>query len=434
MTPEITGLIVLMASLFILMFIKIPIAFSLGISSVITAIYLDIPLLLLFQNLVSGINSFTFLAVPFFILAAEIMNSGGLSDKIMEFAMVLVGRFRGGTAKVNVLDSMFFGGISGSSIADVSSLGSIIIPIMEKQGYDKDFSVALTATTSVQGVLIPPSQNMIYYALAAGGVSIGNLFLAGYLPGILLGICLLIPTHILSVKRDYPVGIKYTLRQGVKIAIDAISGLFMMVIIVGGISTGVFTATESAAVATVYALFITYFGYKNMDLAKIKEILFSTAKTLATILAIIATSAAFGFVLSYLRVPYMITNFFLNVSENPVVVLLLINLLLLIAGMFMDMGILILILAPILVPVATSIGIDPIHFGMIMILNLGMGLCTPPVGTSLMVSCAIADLEIEKSIKALLPFYAAMFVALLLVTFIPEISLWLPRVLGGYGL
>lgn len=431
MAPEVAGLIVLMISLFILMFMRVPIAFSLGISSVITAIYLDIPLLLLFQKMVSGINSFTFLAVPFFILAAEIMNAGGLTDKIMKFATVLVGRVRGGLAMVNVLDSMFFGGISGSSVADVSSIGAMIIPAMEKQGYDKDFTIVLTVTTSVQGVLIPPSQNMIYYALAAGGISIGNLFLAGYIPGILLGIALMIPTYIISVKRNYPVGIKYSFREGLAIALEALAGLFMVFIIIGGIAFGIFTATESAAVATVYALIITCLVYKNMSLAKIKEILFASSKTLATVLAIIATSSAFGFVLSYLKVPAMITNFFLNVSDNPIVIMILINLLLLIAGMFMDMGVLILILTPILLPVATSIGVDPLHFGIIMILNLGIGLCTPPVGTSLMVGCAIADMPIEKSLKALLPFYAAMLALLMIITFVPELSLWLPRVFGN---
>lgn len=430
MSPEVLGVVILITSLFVLMFIKVPIAFALGISSVITALYLDISLLLLFQKMISGINSFTFLAVPFFILAADIMTYGGISDKLMRFASVLVGRVRGGTAFVNVIASMFFGGISGSSVADVSSIGAMLIPIMEKEGYDKDFSVAVTVTTSVQGVLIPPSQNMIYYALAAGGLSISNLFLAGYIPGILLGLALMIPTYIISVKRNYPVGEKFTFKEGLSIAIDAISGLFMVFIIIGGVILGIFTATESAAVATVYAILITFFLYKNMSFSKVKEILVSSTKTLATVLAIIATSSAFGFLLSYLKVPSMITEFFLNVSGNPTVILLLINLLLLIAGMFMDMGVLILILTPILLPVATNIGVNPLHFGIIMILNLGLGLCTPPVGTSLMVGCAIAKLPIEKSIKALLPFYAAMVILLLIITFVPELSLWLPTAFG----
>lgn len=431
MTPELTGVLILITLLFILMFIKVPIAFALGISSVITAIYLDISLLLLFQKMVSGINSFTFLAVPFFILAADIMNHGGISDKLMSFARVLVGRVRGGTAFVNVLASMFFGGISGSSVADVSSIGAMLIPIMEKEGYDKDFSVALTVTTSVQGVLIPPSQNMIYYALAAGGLSISNLFLAGYIPGILLGIGLMVPTYLISVKRKYPKGGKVSLKEGISVAIDALTGLFMVFIIIGGVVFGIFTATESAAVATVYAILITFFLYKQLNFKVFKTILVSSTKTLATVLAIIATSSAFGFMLSYLKVPTMITEFFLGVSDNAIVIILIINLLLLIAGMFMDMGVLILILTPILLPVVTNIGMDPLHFGIIMIMNLGIGLCTPPVGTSLMVGCAIADLPIEKSIKALLPFYGAMVAILLLVTLVPQVTLWLPTVFGS---
>lgn len=423
------GVLILFGLLFIFMFMRIPIAFSLGISSVITAIYLDIPLLLLFQNMVSGINNFTFLAVPFFILAAQIMTDGGITDKIMKFARVIVGKIRGGTAMVNVTASMFFGGVSGSSVADVSSIGSMLIPAMKKEGYDKGYSVAVTVTSSVQGVIIPPSQNMIYYALAAGGLSIGQLFLAGFIPGILLGLALMIVTYILAVKRNYPKGEGYTLRESLYIIKDASLGILTAVIIIGGIMFGIFTATESAAVAAVYALIITVFVYKNMTFHKFKSILISSSKTLGMIIAIIATSSAFGYVMAYLKIPRMVSELFLTISDNPVVIMLLINLLLLILGMFMDMGVLILLLTPILLPVATGVGIDPIHFGIIMILNLGLGLCTPPVGTSLFVGCAIAKLPIEKSLKALLPFYAVMLVLILIVTFVPEISLWLPNLI-----
>jgi tripartite ATP-independent transporter DctM subunit len=428
MPVEALGVIILFGLLFILMFIKVPISFALGISSVITAIYLDIPLLLLFQRMVSGLNSFTFLAVPFFIICAQIMTDGGISDKLMKFANVLVGRIRGGTAMVNIIASMFFGGISGSSVADVSSIGGILIPGMIKEGYDKDYSVAVTVTSSVQGVIIPPSQNMIYYALAAGGLSISQLFLAGYIPGILLGILIVIPAYVIARKRNYPVGEKYTFLEGISISFDAILGLLTVVIIIGGVVGGIFTATESAAVAAVYGLLITIFSYKNMTVKKFIKILTSSSSTLATILAIIVTSAAFGFLLSYLKVPAMIANLFISISSNPIVIMLLINLLLLVIGMFMDMGVLILLLTPILLPIATSIGYDPIHFGIIMILNLGLGLCTPPVGTSLFVGCVIADLPIEKSIKAFLPFYAAMIIGLLIIIFVPQVSLWLPSV------
>lgn len=402
------GVLLLFGSLALLMVLRIPIAFSLTISSIITALYLEIPLLFIFQKMVNGLNSFTFLAVPFFILAAQIMIEGDISNKLMALANVLVGRIRGGTAMVNVVTSMFFGGISGSSVADVSSVGSFLIPAMENEGYDKDFSVAVTVTSSVQGVIIPPSQNMIYYSLAAGGLSIGKLFVAGYIPGILLGISLMITTYIISVKKNYPKGRKYSFKEGIVVAKDAVLGLFMIVIIIGGIVLGIFTPTESAAIASAYALFITFFVYKNMTFKKLYKIFVSTTNMLLLIIAIIAASSAFGFLLAYMRVPLMVTNFFLSISDNPFIILISINVLMLVLGLVMDMGVLILLLTPILLPVATSIGIDPIHFGIIMILNLGLGLCTPPVGTSLFVGCAIADLKIEKSVKMLLPFYLTM--------------------------
>lgn len=429
MSPEMMGVLILFGLLFGLMLIRVPIAFALGISSVLTAIYLDIPLLLIFQKMVNGLNSFTFLAVPFFILAAQIMTDGGISDKLMKFANVIVGKIRGGTAMVNVITSMFFGGVSGSSVADVSSIGSFLIPAMEKEGYDKDYSVAVTVTSSVQGVIIPPSQNMIYYSLAAGGISISKLFLAGYIPGMLLGLALMLVTYIIAVKRRYPVGKGFTLRESLLIVKDAILGLFTVVIIIGGIVFGIFTATESAAVAGVYAILITTFVYKNMTFNKIKEIFLSSSKTLAMIIAIIATSSSFGFLLAYLKVPTLVSNFFLTISDNPVIIMLLMNILLLVLGMVMDMGVLILLLTPILLPVATQIGIHPIHFGIIMILNLGLGLCTPPVGTSLFVGCAIADLPIEKSIRSFIPFYVSMLLILLLIIAIPELTLWLPSVI-----
>ncbi|MDY0287294.1 MAG: TRAP transporter large permease [Sphaerochaeta sp.] len=425
------GVLLLFGSLTLLMILRIPIAFSLAISSILTALYLQIPMLFIFQKMVNGLNSFTFLAVPFFILAAQIMIEGDISTKLMELANVLVGRIRGGTAMVNVVASMFFGGISGSSVADVSSIGSFLIPAMEAEGYDKDFSVAVTVTSSVQGVIIPPSQNMIYYSLAAGGLSIGKLFVAGYIPGIMLGIGLMITTYIISVKRNYPKGRKYTLKEGLFVAKDAVLGLFMIVIIIGGIVMGIFTPTESAAIASAYALFITFFIYKNMTFKKLYKIFVNTTNMLLMIIAIIAASSAFGFLLAYMRIPLMVTNFFLSISDNPFIILISINVLMLVLGLVMDMGVLILLLTPILLPVAVSIGIDPIHFGIIMILNLGLGLCTPPVGTSLFVGCAIADLKIEKSVKMLLPFYTTMIILLIILIAFPQLSLWLPnRMLG----
>lgn len=420
------GILVLFGTLLLLMAIRVPIAFSLGFASVITCIYLDIPLMFVFQKMVNGLDSFTFLAVPFFIIAAQVMTEGGISDKLMKFANVMVGRIRGGTAMVNVVTSMFFGGVSGSSVADVSSIGSFLIPGMEKEGYDKDFSVAVTVTSSVQGVIIPPSQNMIYYAIAAGGLSISNLFLAGYLPGMLLGLSLMIVTMVISIKRQYPLGQKYTLRESISIIINASVGLFTVVIIIGGIVFGIFTATESAAVAGVYAVLVTVLIYKNMTFKKFIGIFVQSSKTLAMIVAIISTSSAFGFLLAYLKVPMAVSSMFLSISENPLIIMLLMNIMLIALGMFMDMGVLILLLTPILLPVATGIGYDPIHFGIIMILNLGIGLCTPPVGTSLFVGCAIAKLKIEDSLKAFIPFYLSMILLLMILIMFPQITLWLP--------
>jgi len=426
MLIDVQGILLLFGALALLMVLRVPIAFSLVISSVIASLYLKIPLFFLFQKMVNGLDSFTFLAVPFFILAAQIMIEGGISDKLMSFANVLVGRIRGGTAMVNVVTSMFFGGISGSSVADVSSVGSFLIPAMENEGYDKDYSVAVTVTSSVQGVIIPPSQNMIYYSLAAGGLSIGKLFLAGYIPGLLLGFSLMLTTYLIAQHRNYPMGKKYSFREAIVICKDASLGLLTIVIIIGGIVLGIFTATESAAIASAYALLVTFLFYRNMSLKKLYRIFANSARMLALIIAIISTSSAFGFLLSYLKVPLLVTSFFLSISKNPVVVILSINLLLFLLGMLMDMGVLILLLTPILLPVVTQFGIDPIHFGIIMILNLGLGLCTPPVGTSLFVGCAIAKLKIEDSIKALLPFYLTMIILLFIVTFVPQLSLWLP--------
>ncbi|WZL81160.1 TRAP transporter large permease [Vallitaleaceae bacterium 9-2] len=430
MSPEVIGVIILFSVLAILMMMRIPIAFSLGISSLITALFLNINLFLLFQKMVISLYNFGFLAVPFFILAASIMTEGGISDKLMKFADVLVGRIRGGTAMVNIVVSMLFGGISGSSVADVSSIGALLIPAMEKEGYDKDYSVAVTVTSSVQGIIIPPSQNMIYYAIAAGGLSISNLFIAGYIPGLLLGVALMIVAYAVARKRNYPVGDKYSLKDSLKIAFDSLLGLATIFIIIGGIVGGIFTPTESAGIAAIYGLVITTFVYKTMNFQRFKRVLTGSLNSLATIMAVISMSSMFGYILAYLKVPTMISEFMLSLTDNPILIMLMINLVLLIAGMFMDMAVLIFMLTPIFLPVVTAIGYDPIHFGIIMILNLGIGLCTPPVGNSLFVGCAIAKLPIEKSFKAFLPFYTVIAILLIMIIAFPQITLWLPSIIG----
>ncbi|ALA19640.1 hypothetical protein AL346_10310 [Chelatococcus sp. CO-6] len=420
------GIIILLGGFLGLMALRVPIAFALGLSSLATAWYLGVPSLLVAQRMVNGLYSFTFLAVPFFILAGQIMSEGGISERLVRFADIIVGRIRGGLAQVNIFASTLFGGISGSSVADVASIGSFLIPAMVKRGYKPEYAVAVTVTSSVQGVLIPPSQNMIYYALAAGGLPIGQLFLAGYLPGVLLGLALMVLAYVLAVRQNHPAGTRYGWREGLKTAIDASIGLFTMVIIVGGIVAGIFTATESAAVAVVYALLVTVFVYKTMDRAAILRVLRESLGTLAMVIAIIMTSSAFGFLLSYLKVPALLAEAIFMVSREPWVVLLAINALLIVLGMLMDMGVLILILTPILLPIVKSIGVDPIHFGVVLLINLGIGLCTPPVGTSLIVGCSIAPTSIERTTRVLVPFYVVMIAVLMFVTYVPALSLGLP--------
>ncbi|BDU37637.1 TRAP transporter large permease [Vibrio nigripulchritudo] len=429
MSVEQVGIAVLLGSFFILMLLRVPIAFALGISSVLTAWQLDLPLLLIAQRMVNGMFSFTFLAVPFFILVGSIMTEGGISDRLVRFSEVLVGRFRGGMAQGNVVASTFFGGISGSSVADVASIGSFLIPAMKRSGYPAEYSVAVTVTSSVQGVLIPPSQNMIYYALAAGGLPISQLFIAGYVPGILLSVSLMMLCGFLASKNHHPKGLRYSFKEGMAIVGEASIGLLTIVIIIGGIVLGIFTATESAAVAVAYALLVTVLIYKSVTRTQMNKIMSDTLKTLSMVIAIIMTSSAFGYLLSFLSVPSLLADFILGLSENPYIILLAINVLLLVLGMLMDMGVLILVLTPILLPIAKTIGVDPIHFGIIMLLNLGIGVCTPPVGTSLMVGCGIGKVKIEATARQMLPFYLTMVVVLMLVTYFPMITLWLPSLL-----
>jgi len=423
---------ILLGSFAIMLILRIPITFALAASSIFTAMYLKIPLMVIIQQMVQGVNSFSLMAIPFFIIAGEIMGEGGISQRLIEFANVIVGRFRGGLALVNVLASTFFGGISGSAVADVSSIGAILIPMMKKQGYDTDYSVAVTVTSACQGIIIPPSHNMIIYSLAAGGVSVGRLFLGGFIPGITLGIVLMIVSYIMAVKRNYPTERSYSFKEALFITKDALFGIFTAVIILGGVISGIFTATESAAIACVYAFIITFFVYREIPLSRMNKILYSSLRTLAMVMSLIAAAKAFGWLLAYLRIPALVTTSLLNITTNPILLLLLINGLLILLGCIMDMAPLILITTPILYPiVVNNLGMDPVQFGIMMMLNLGIGLCTPPVGSALFVGCAIGKISIEKATVAMLPFYLAMIVVLLLVTFIPIITLFIPNLLMG---
>lgn len=427
-----TAAILLIGSFLILLLLKVPITFTLIVSSILTAFYLNIPMMAIVQRLVQGVRSFSLLAIPFFILAGEIMGKGGISRRLILFSNLLIGRLRGGLAQVNVLASMFFGGISGSAVADVSSIGTIMIPMMKEKGYDSDYSVAVTVTSACQGIIIPPSHNMIIYSLAAGGVSVGRLFLGGILPGVILGVALMIISFIIAVKRNYPKESAYSFREAIKISKDAILGLFTAIIIIGGVISGVFTATESAAIACIYAFIITFFVYREIPLRRFLDILYSSLKTLAMVMSLIAAASAFGWLLAYLQIPAMATRALLAISGNRIVLLLLINVLLLLLGMIMDMAPLILITTPILYPVVVgALGMSPIQFGIVMMLNLGIGLCTPPVGSALFVGCAVGRISIEQATRAMLPFYVMMVLVLLLVTFVPELVLTIPEAVMG---
>lgn len=422
---------ILLGTFMVLILIKVPITFSMIISTALTMIYIGSPVMTLVQQMAKQLNSFSFLAIPFFILMGEIMAVGGIATRLFQFANILVGRFTGGLAHVNVLASTFFGGISGSTIADVSSLGPLEIRMMEEAGYDKDFSIALTVSSAVQSLIIPPSHNIVLYSMAAGGVSIGSLFIAGYIPGALLSIALMIYCFIISHKRKYPKSGKVPFTEALRVTRESLLSLFSMVIVIVGVSAGWFTATESAAIACLYCLSISLFVYREMTFKDIPRVLGGTVKTLAMVYALIAAAGAFGWTMSYLSIPSKATTLILSVSENPIIILLLINILLLALGTIMDLAPLVLIMTPILLPVVKSFGMSPIQFGIMMMLNLGIGLCTPPVGTALFTGCAIGKRSIESVSKALFPMYVPMIVVLLLVTYIPAISMALPTLLMG---
>ncbi|UQZ89902.1 hypothetical protein C4J81_12040 [Deltaproteobacteria bacterium Smac51] len=425
-----TAVTILLGTFLTLLVLRVPVCFCLGLSSVVAGIYCNIQLPMLAQSMVRAINSFSLLAIPFFILCGEIMNEGGMSQRMINLANAIIGRFRGGLALVNVLSSTFFGGISGSSVADTSSTGAVLIPMMVKKGYDPDYSVAVTITSSIQGILIPPSHNMIIYSLVAGGVSVSTMFMAGLVPGLILGAGIMVTTYIIAVKRGYPVGEKTTAAQKLKAVKESILGLFTFVIVVVGVISGLYTATEAAAVAALYAFIITFFVYRDVPLSRMTFILKRALKTLAIVVALISCSGAFGWMLAYLKVPAMVTNALLTLSDNPYVILLVINLILLGLGMIMDMAPLILITTPILLPVAKSIGMDPVHFGIVMMLNLGIGLLTPPVGSTLFVGCALGKVTMERMAKTMVPFYFTMVAALVLITYVPAVVMTLPRILS----
>lgn len=420
--------LVLLGSLFAFIVIGVPVAYALGLAALVGALWIDIPFTAVMIKISDGVSKFSLLAIPFFVLAGAIMAEGGMARRLVAFANVLVGFIRGGLSLVNVLASTMFGAISGSSVADTSSIGTVMIPQMVRAGYPRLFAVNVTITGSVQAILIPPSHNAVIYSLAAGGtVSIAALFLGGVFPGMLLGLSLISLCLIKAHREGYPKGEVIPLGQALKIAGEAMWGLGTMIIILGGILSGVFTATESAAVACVYAFVITMFVYRDYRWRDLHHLVHRTAKTVGMVMILIAFASAFGYIMALMRIPAYVTEFFLTLSDNKYVILLLINLMLLVLGTLMDMAPLILICTPILFPVITKLGVDPVHFGIIMLVNLGIGLVTPPVGATLFVGCAIGKVTIEQVTRTIWPFYICMFVVLMLVTYVPEITLWLPR-------
>jgi tripartite ATP-independent transporter DctM subunit len=421
--------LILLGSFILLILIGMPVAYALGLSALIGAWWIDIPFDALMIQVAGGVNKFSLLAIPFFVLAGAIMAEGGMSRRLVALAGVCVGFVRGGLSLVNIMASTFFGAISGSSVADTASVGSVLIPEMEKAGYPRAYSTAVTVSGSVQALLTPPSHNSVLYSLAAGGsVSIASLFIAGIGPGLLLSAVMMVLCMIFARKRNYPKGEVIPMRQALKIAAEALWGLMAMVIILGGILSGVFTATESAAIAVLWSFFVTMFIYRDYKWRDLPKLMHRAGRTISIVMILIGFAASFGYILTLMEIPTKITTAFLTLSDNRYVILMCINVMLLLLGTVMDMAPLILILTPILLPVITGIGVDPVHFGMIMLVNLGIGLITPPVGAVLFVGAAVGKVSIEETVKALLPFYAALFAVLMAVTYIPAISLWLPSV------
>ena len=425
--------LILLLTLAVMLAIGVPVAYAVGLSALAGAWWIDLPFEALMIQLTNGVNKFSLLAIPFFILAGAIMAEGGIARRLVSFAYIFVGFIRGGLSLVNIVASTFFGAISGSSVADTASIGSVMIPEMEKKGYPRDFAAAVTASGSVQAILTPPSHNSVIYSLATGGtVSIAALFIAGILPGLLLSLTLMVMCVVFAHKRGYPKGERVPFRQALKIFIDTLWGLMTVVIIMGGILSGVFTATESAAIACLWSFFVTMFIYRDYKWSELPKLMYRTVKTVSIVMILIGFAASFGAVMTYMQLPMRITEFFTSISDNKYVILMWINIMLLLIGTLMDMAPIILILTPVLLPVVLSLGIDPVHFGMIMLVNLGIGLITPPVGSVLFVASAVSKQSIEKVVKAMMPFYCVLLVVLMLVTYIPTISLFLPKLFGVY--
>ena len=426
-------ILIVVGTLLVCFALGVPIAYALGLGALAGAYWIGIPLEAVMLQVSSGVSKFAMLTIPFFVLAGAIMAEGGMARRLVAFANVLVGlvRVRGGLSAVNVLATTFLSGISGSAVADTSAIGSVMIPQMERTGYPRVFATNVTISASVQALLVPPSHNAVIYSLATGGtISIISLFMAGVMPGLLLGACLVVLCLVLAYRNGHPRGNTVPLREAVRIAIDALWGLVTLAIILGGILGGIFTAIEAGAVACIWAFFVTMFIYRDYRWRDLPELIHRTTRTVAMVMTLIAFASSVGYVMALMQVPARVTALLLTFSSDKNVILFLINILLLVLGCLLDMAPSILIVTPILLPVVIKFGVDPVHFGMIMLLNLGIGLCHPPVGAILFVGCAVGRVTIEQVVREIWPFYGVMFLVLMLVTYIPSVSLWLPRMLG----
>lgn len=424
---------VMLVSFVFFVFIGVPISFSIGLSTLITGFFLlppDIVFITAAQKIATGLDSFSLLAIPFFILAGSLMNRGGIAIRLINFSQVLVGRMPGSLGHVNVLANMMFGSISGSAVAAAAAVGGTMAPIQEKAGYSPAYSAAINITSCISGLLIPPSNVMIVYALTAGGISVATLFMAGYLPGFLMGFSIMIVNYILAKKRGYPVSDKITLPIFIKYTLDAIPSMLMVFVVIGGILGGIFTATEASAIAVVYTFILSVIIYREIKPKDLPSIILDSVVTTAIVLFLVAVSVSMSWIMTNADIPYMVNELLVSISDNLFVILFIINIVLLMIGIFMDMTPAVLIFTPIFLPIVTELGMDPIHFGIMMIFNLCIGLCTPPVGSALFVGCSVAKVPLQSLIKPMLPFFTVLVITLLLVTYIPQISLFLPTLLG----
>lgn len=423
-------LTVLVGVLLLLLVMGVPVAFALGVSSLAAFFVLDIPLIVAFQRMAAGMNVFALMAIPFFVFAGDLMHRAGIAERLIRVADAALGRTRGGLGQVDVGASMMFGAVSGSAIASVSAIGSTLGPMMREKGYDSDYVVNVSATSAITGLLIPPSHNMIIYAAAAGvSISLADLFLAGIIPGVMTGLLLMIAAYVVAVKRGYPRGSFPGWGVFLRALVAAVPGLMAAAIIVVGVLSGVFTPTESAGIAVVYTIVVALFVYRSLTLQAFIAATTASVRTTAMVMMVIGAAAAFGWLLALLQAPTQLADLLRGITEDPLLLLLLINIVLLLLGTFMDMAPLIIITTPIFLPMASDLGMDPVQFGIMLLLNLGIGLVTPPVGSVLFVGCAIGKIPIEQTVRTIWPFYGALVLALVAVIYIPELSLWLPALL-----